>query len=214
MSIGEFVDGPFWYFSATVFVIGVCWRLFGVLTARSATDFSTPRAPGSAGAVSVNISRFFPRREFWSRSRLQVVAGYLFHVGLFALLFFAAPHVEFYAERVTGFAWPAMPEWLFILTSELAFLGLLLLILHRMLSPVTRAISSRGDYLGSILIFLVMLSGCLALARSYESLRILHFFLAELLLIYFPFSALMHTFTFPFSRGFTGAHYARRGVRV
>lgn len=45
-----------------------------------------------------------------------------------------------------------------------------------------------------------MLTGCLALARSYEPLRMLHFFLAELLLLYFPFSALMHTFTFPFSR--------------
>ncbi|MCB1798261.1 MAG: nitrate reductase, partial [Gammaproteobacteria bacterium] len=95
-----------------------------------------------------------------------------------------------------------------------AFLGLMLLILHRMLNPVTRAISDRGDYIGSLLIFLVMLTGCLALARSHEVLRVTHFFLAELLLIYFPFSALMHTFTFPFSRGFMGAHYGRRGVNV
>ena len=132
----------------------------------------------------------------------------------FVLLFFAAPHIDFYRERITGFGWPAMPEWAFILTSEMAFLGLMLLFLHRLVSPVTKKISSRGDYIGSILIFLVMLSGCLALARSYEALRVLHFFLAELLLLYFPFSALMHTFTFPFSRGFMGAHYGRRGVQV
>lgn len=91
---------------------------------------------------------------------------------------------------------------------------MLLLILHRLISPVTRRISARGDYIGSILIFVVMLTGCLALARSYEPLRVLHFFLAELLLIYFPFSTLIHTFTFPFSRGFSGAHYGRRGVSV
>ncbi len=88
------------------------------------------------------------------------------------------------------------------------------MILHRLMNPVTRLISKRGDYIGSILIFLVMLTGCLALARSYEVLRLTHFFLAELLLIYFPFSTLIHTFTFPFSRGFSGAHYGRRGVRV
>ncbi|MCP5428736.1 MAG: hypothetical protein H6962_00400 [Chromatiaceae bacterium] len=214
MSFTAFVDGPFWYFSATVFVIGVLWRLVGMLNMGSKTDFSTPRSSGSAAALSINITRFFPRADFWSRIRLQVVAGYLFHVGLFALLFFAAPHIEFYREYVTGFGWVALPEWAFILVSEIAFLGLMLLILHRMLNLVTRAISDRGDYIGSILIFLVMLTGCLALARSHEVLRVTHFFLAELLLVYFPFSALIHTFTFPFSRGFMGAHYGRRGVKV
>ncbi|MCB1792285.1 MAG: hypothetical protein KDJ27_01870 [Gammaproteobacteria bacterium] len=214
MSFAEFVDGPFWYFSAAVFVIGVAWRMFGMLTIGSKTDYSLPRGSGTTGAIATNVRRFFPRAAFWSRIKLQVVAGYLFHIGLFALLFFAAPHIDFYREKVLGFGWTAMPEWAFILTSEIAFLGLLLLILHRLMNPVTRRISRRGDYLGSILIFLVMLTGCLALARSYEALRVLHFFLAELLLIYFPFSTLIHTFTFPFSRGFSGAHYGRRGVSV
>jgi nitrate reductase gamma subunit len=214
VSFAEFVDGPFWYFSAIVFLVGVIWRMIGMLTIGGHRDLSTPRASGSTAAVATNIRRFIPRRDFWSRVKLQTLAGYLFHVGLFALLFFAAPHIEFYEQRVTGFGWAAMPEWAFILASELAFLGLLLLVLHRMMHPVTRLVSGRGDYIGSTLIFLVMLTGCLALARSYESLRVIHFFLAELLLIYFPFSSLMHTFTFAFSRGFTGAHYGRRGVRV
>lgn len=214
MSFTEFVDGPLWYFSATVFVIGVLWRLIGMLAIGSKTDYSEPRASATGGAIAINLKRFFPRAEFWSRIKLQVVAGYLFHVGLLALLFFAAPHIKFYREHLLGFGWPAMPDWAFILTSELAFLGLLLLILHRLMNPVTRAISNRGDYLGSILIFLVMLTGCFALAHAYEPLRVLHFFLAELLLLYFPFSTLMHTFTFPFSRGFMGAHYGRRGVSV
>lgn len=214
MTFSEFVDGPFWYFSASVFLIGVAWRLIGMLTLGRRPDYSAPRASAASGAIGTNIRRFLPRADMWSRTKLQTIAGYLFHVGLFALLFLAAPHIDFYREKVLGFGWPAMPEWAFILASELAFLGLLLLILHRLMNPVTRTISTRGDYIGSILIFLVMLSGCLALARSYEILRVTHFFFAELLLLYFPFSALMHTFSFPFSRGFMGAHYGRRGVRV
>ena len=214
MSFSEFVDGPFWYFSLAVFVIGVIWRLVGMLTVGRHTDLSQPRQSGSSGAVRINVTRFFPRADFWSRIKLQVVAGYLFHVGLFAVLFFAAPHIDFYREKLTGFGWPALPFWGFILASEIAFLGLLLLVIHRLTNPVTRKISQRGDYVGSFLIFFVMLTGCLALAESYESLRVIHFFSAELLLIYFPFSALMHTFSFPFSRGFTGAHYGRRGVQV
>lgn len=214
MSFGEFVDGPFWYFSLAVFVIGVAWRLYGMLSMASHLDLSAPRGSATTGALKANLTRFFPRSALGRRFRLPVVAGYLFHVGLFALLFFAAPHVDFYRDHITGFGWPAMPTWGFILASEAAFLGLMLLVLHRMIHPVTRTISRKGDYVGSWLIFIVMLTGCLALARTYEPLRILHFFTAELLLIYFPFSSLMHTFSFPFSRGFNGAHYGRRGVPV
>jgi nitrate reductase gamma subunit len=214
MTFGEFVDGPFWYFSATVFVLGVIWRLYGMLTLKRHDDLSLARGSSTGGAIRANMTRFIPRAAFWRQIRLPVIAGYLFHAGLFALLFFAAPHIDFYRDHVLGFGWVAMPGWAFILASEVAFLGLLLLLLHRLMNPVTRRISNRGDYIGSILIFVVMLTGCLALARSYEALRIIHFFTAELLLIYFPFSTLMHTFSFPFSRGFTGAHYGRRGVPV
>ena len=130
------------------------------------------------------------------------------------LLFFAQPHIDFIAERITGLGWTAIPHWAFILSAELAFLGLLLLWIHRLLSPVTRLLSDLDDHLGSLLVFLVMLTGCLALAQSFESLRLIHLLLAELLLIYFPFSKLMHTFTFILSRGYTGATMGRKGVNA
>ena len=56
MSFSEFVDGPFWYFSAAVFVIGVLWRLVGMLALGWKTDLSTARAPASSGAVGINVS--------------------------------------------------------------------------------------------------------------------------------------------------------------
>ncbi len=210
----EFVDGPFWYFSATVFVIGVVLRLFFALKIGTSTPLSVPRGSATKGAVRAVFSRFVPRRDFRSRMRLEVIAGYAFHVGLFALLFFAAPHIEFYKERILGFGWPAMPRWAFIVVSEIAFAGLIVLWLRRLLHPVSRMLSNAGDHIGSILVFLVMLTGCLALDESHESLRVIHLFLAQLLLIYFPFSSLMHTFTFVFSRGYLGASLARHGVNA
>ncbi len=210
----EFVDGPFWYFSATVFVVGVVVRLFFALRIGSATPLSVPRGSASQGAIKTVFTRFVPRRDFLPRIRLEVIAGYAFHVALFVLLFFAEPHVEFYKERILGFGWPALPRWAFIVVSEIAFAGLILLWLRRLLHPVSRKLSNAGDHIGSILVFLVMLTGCLALYESYESLRIIHLFLAELLLIYFPFSSLMHTFTFVFSRGYLGASFARHGVNA
>ncbi len=212
--IADFVDGPLWYFSATVFVIGVLWHLFSIFRFGPKHDLSTPRASEVSGAIHANFSRFMPRPEMAGRTRVQVIAGYMFHIGLFILLIFAAPHMEFIRDRITGFGWTPMPYWAYIVASQIAFLGLLALWLHRLMNPVTRFISNAGDHAASVLTFLVMLTGCLALFQHFEALRVLHLFLAELMLIYFPFSTLMHAILFVPSRSYTGATFGRRGVNA
>ena len=87
-----------------------------------------------------------------------------------------------------------------------------LLWLRRLTHPVSRLISTLDDHVAAILTFIVMLTGCFALLEGSEFLRLLHRFTVELWLIYFPFSALMHTFTFIPSRIFTGAWFGRRGI--
>ncbi len=212
--IGEFIDGPLWTFSLIFFLIGVAWRIVAIVKAGVRPDLSRARGSAGAGALRAVFSRFVPERTVTTRGRLQLYAGYMFHLGLFALLIFAKPHIDFFEERITGFSWPAMPHWAFIVAAEFAFAGLILLWLHRVLNPVTRMLSDLDDHVGSILVFLVMLTGCLALARAFEPLRLLHLFLAEALLIYFPFSKLMHAFTFVLSRGYTGATMGRKGVNA
>lgn len=212
--IGQFIDGPLWTFSLTVFVIGVLWRIVNILRTGLRPDYAVARGSAGKGALRAVFSRFVPERTVTSRSRVQLVAGYMFHLGLFALLIFAKPHVDFIAENITGFSWPAMSHGAFIIAAEFAFAGLILLWLQRVLNPVTRMLSDLDDHVGSILVFLVMLTGCLALGQAHESLRLLHLFLAEALLVYFPFSKLMHAFTFVLSRGYTGATMGRKGVNA
>lgn len=210
--MAQFIDGPLWYFSLAVFAIGVVWRLSSIIFASRKQDLSRARAAAGPAAVRTVFSRFIPHREISSQIRIQVVAGYLFHLGLFALLFFAAPHVLFIEQHLLGFGWTPMPHWAFIVSAQLAFFGLIVLWLRRMLHPVTRLISTRDDHVAAILTFIVMLTGCFALLEGSEALRLLHRFTVELWLIYFPFSALMHTFTFIPSRAFTGAWFGRRGI--
>ncbi len=207
------VDGIFWDIALWVFVIGVLWRILSIFPVGNKKDLSVARTTGLTGAIATNFSRFFPRAEMRSRTRLHVVAGYMFHLGLFALLFFAAPHILF-VESLTGLSWPAMPYWAFIVTAQIAFVGLLLLWIHRVMDPVTRLISSADDHIASILTFIVMLTGCMALLEGFEGLRVLHRFTVELLMVYFPFSRLMHAFMFIPSRAFTGAWFGRRGVKA
>ena len=207
------VDGILWDIALWVFTIGVLWRILSIFFVGNKKDYSVARKTGLTGAIATNISRFFPRSEMRSRTRLHVVAGYMFHLGLFALLFFAAPHILF-VESLTGLSWIAMPYWAFIVAAQLSFVGLLLLWIHRVMDPVTRLISSADDHAASILTFVVMLTGCMALLEGFEGLRVLHRFTVELLMVYFPFSRLMHAFMFIPSRAFTGAWFGRRGVKA
>ncbi len=206
------VDGPLWYFSLAVFVIGVVWQLATIVFTKRKTDLSVPRGAAGPAAFKTVFSRFLPHKEIAPKIRLQVIAGYLFHLGLFALLFFAAPHVVFLEENLLGFGWTPMPHWAFIVAAQFAFLGLIMLWLRRMVDPVSRLISTLDDHVAAILTFIVMLTGCFALLEGSTALRLLHRFTVELWLIYFPFSALMHTCTFLPSRAFTGAWFGRRGI--
>jgi nitrate reductase gamma subunit len=86
--------------------------------------------------------------------------------------------------------------------------------LRRMLHPVMRQISTFDDHASAFLTFIVMLTGCLALLQSHDSLRAIHMLTVELLMIYFPFSRLMHAFTFGISRAYTGAAMGRKGVEA
>ena len=210
--IENLIDGPLWYFSLAVFVIGVLWRLAGIVFAGRKADLSVARDAAGPAAVKTLFSRFLPHREIAPQVRIQVIAGYMFHLGLFALLFFAAPHVVFLEQNLLGFGWTPMPHWAFIVSAQFAFLGLIILWLRRLLNPVSRLISTLDDHVAAILTFVVMLTGCFALLEGSEPLRLLHRFTVELWLIYFPFSALMHTFTFVPSRAFTGAWFGRRGI--
>ena len=210
--IEYFIDGPLWYFSLAVFCIGVLWQLARIVFAAGKTDLSIARGSAAGGAWRNVFSRFVPHREIASSIGVQVWAGYMFHLGLFALLFFAAPHVIFLEENLLGFGWTPMPHWAFIVASQFAFFGLRVLWLRRMTTSVGRLISTRDDHIAAILTFVVMLTGCLALLKGFNELRLLHRFTVELLLIYFPFSCLMHAFTFIPSRAFTGAWFGRRGI--
>ena len=210
--MAEFIDGPLWYFALAVFVIGVIFNLGGIVLGKAKIDHSVARDSATPHALKTLFTRFLPDQHLTPRIRIQLFAGYMFHLGLFVLLFFAAPHVGFLEEHILGFGWTPVPHWAFIVSAQLAFWGLIMLWLHRLTNVVSRLISNLDDHISAILTFVVMLTGCLALLEGFNELRLLHRFSVELLLIYFPFSRLMHAFTFVPSRLFTGAWFGRRGI--
>ncbi len=216
MSMIEILEGPLWTASVTVFLVFGAWRLFVILTSGRSHAQARPVGSPGVGAVRAIFGHFLPRRAFLGQGRVWFVtiAGYAFHLGLFALLFFAAPHVAFIRDHILGFDWPTLPRWGFIVAAQVAFAGLLALWIRRFVDPVVRLISRPDDHVAAGLTFAVMLTGCMALGEQSVTLRVIHLGFVEAWLIYFPFSSLMHTFTWPLSRGFTGALAGRRGTRM
>ncbi|MEJ2061241.1 MAG: hypothetical protein P8Y64_12275 [Gammaproteobacteria bacterium] len=211
MSLIQFIEGPLWYFTAFVFVVGIVWRLASLLRFAKRRDFSLAKASSSTGALVANFRHFVPRSIFLGRTSFNFYVGYLFHIGLLVLLLFAAPHMEFLRDHVFGFGWPVLPDWAFIVVAEIAFGSLILLYIRRLMDPVQSRLSDRDDHVVALLTLLVLLTGCMALSREDVFLRGLHMLVVEVWMLYFPFSRLMHTFTFIFSRSYTGQVYGRRG---
>ena len=212
--MSDFILGPLWSFSIFVFCLGAVGRILMILRSGQRPDFTAARGSKGAGAAGTIFRRFLPRRQTLHTNRLQIIAGYMFHLGLLVVLFFAAPHVAFLKNHLLGFGWSALPHWAFVIAAEISFAGLILLWLHRVMHPVTRLLTRLDDHLAAGLTFFAMFTGCLALFESYLGLRVLHVFSVELLMLYFPFSHLMHAFTFVLSRGSTGAAAGRQGVKA
>ncbi len=227
MTLLEFARGPALAFALTVFVVGTLWRLVGVLSRPRMRDLSPARTgmpPNWVGAWHAIVRGMWPRKEFARTTRFTVVNGYVFHIGLALVFFGYAPHIAF-VRRLTGLAWPALPDPVMYLAAGATIISLLMALVMRMTDPVRRLISNADDKITWTVTFLPLLTGMAVMAEPsaamltrdhaiYGGPLAVHLLSLELLLVWFPFGKLMHAFLFVFSRGATGVRFNHRGVRV
>lgn len=215
MSLLEFARGPALQWSLYILVIGVAWRLVGVLLLRRKTDLSEPRSTATVtGALRTIWQRMWPRKEFQARTAYSQTIGYVFHFGLALVVFGFIPHILFIKD-LTGLSWPGLPSNIVYLIGVVTLAALIMALVRRMTHPVLRLLSNFDDYFSWIVTTAPVLTGLLAVAHlgaRYETLLAIHILSVELLFIWFPFGKLMHAIFVVFSRGSTGAVFARRGA--
>ncbi len=200
--------------SVTLFVIGVVVRLFEILSLGRKNNLASPKGPEFGPGMRTVLSRSVPDLGIFRRQPLTVVTGYMFHIGLLISLVFFVPHIELFRETF-GFGWPGLPTPVVDAAAVLALIGLIAALWHRLMNPVMQKISGFEDWLVWILTFLPILTGYLAFHRlvdPYSLMLGLHILSVEALMILFPFTKLMHTFTVFLSRWYNGAMSGRRGV--
>jgi hypothetical protein len=219
----EFARGPALWASLAVLVAGSLWRIIAILRLGATPDLSEPRSTRLlAGAVRGIFARMMPRREFRHRGKLGVWNGYVYHLGLAVIVFGYLPHIRF-VERLTGLAWPPLPEPLVYVCVGLTFLSLFIALLERVTDPVRRLLSGFDDYFSWFIVVLPLATGMTvinqayapgsALAPALDPLPLaIHLLSVELLLLWLPFGKLAHAFLVFASRGVTGAALARKGA--
>ena len=215
MELLEFARGPALMFSLTVFIAGVLFRIFSLLFMWRTKDTSAAH-PGQKPAIMAALAdigrRMWPLATYRQRSMFQWINGYVFHIGLFIVVFVLLPHIIF-IDDLTGLSWGHLPNNLVYAISIITLISLIAALIMRVSNPPQRLISSFDDYFSWLVTFVPVLSGIAAtmhLGARYETLLALHILSVCVLLIYIPFGKLMHFFLVFITRGQTGAHIAHR----
>lgn len=217
MTLLDFARGPALQWAAIIFVVGMLWRIGGLIfLARSRPLSKNRRDDLWRGGWGTVISRFWPNKVFRARTNLQFVAGWIWHIGFFVVLLLFQVHILFF-RGILGFSWPGLPNGVILFVAVVTAGLLLMLLVRRTLNPVLRYISNFNDYSSLVVTLLPLLTGLAAYAHlwlAYQTLLALHLLSIALLLVWFPFSKLFHTITMLPSRYSMGVKFWRRGVEL
>lgn len=199
-----------------IFVLGTLWRLIEIYSLGRKPDLAAPRHRSGASGLHTMFRRSVPPPGMFKRSATSYVAGYVFHIGLFIIVFLFAQHIKL-IQDLTGLSWPGLPAQFIDATAVVTLATMLLVLVERINKPVKRFLSTFGDYAGWTLTFLPVLTGYLAsrhLMLPYTAMLAVHILSVELLLVFLPFTKLIHVFTLWGSRWYNGDVNGRKGVSV
>lgn len=199
-----------------IFVLGTLWRLVEIYGLGRRADLAAPRRVAGASGMHTVFRRSLTSPRIYGRSALGYIAGYIFHIGLAVVVLLFAQHIRLIHE-LTGLSWPGLPSQFIDAAAVVTLATMVLVLVERINHQVKRLLSTFQDYAAWTLTFLPVLTGYLAtkhLLLPYTTMLALHILSAELLLVFLPFTKLIHVFTLWMSRWYNGDTNARKGVPV
>lgn len=211
----SWVRGPGFQIASVVFVFGIIVRLFEILSLGRKASLAEAKGSEMSGGLKAIFTRFIPESDSMKRSRFTIIAGYVFHIGLFITILFFAPHILLFQD-VTGLSWPSLPTQIVDAATVITIITLLAVLVHRIKDPLMRYLTHSQDYFVWLVTILPLVTGYFAFHRigmTAPTLLALHILSVELLMVVFPFTKLMHTFTFILSRWYNGAISGYKGVQ-
>jgi len=207
--------GPGLQMSLAVFVLGMTYRVLQNYFIGRKANLAEPRGSqwGPGFGTVWRRSLFHPGMS--GKGYFTLIAGYTFHIGFLATLFFLTQHIEL-IKSVIGFGWPALPKGLIELLAVLSIAALVAVLIDRLVDPVRRQISDYQDYLTWALTILPLLTGYMlvnGMLLPYTQMLAAHILSLEALLIVAPFTKLSHMVTISIARWYNGAIAGYKGVQ-
>jgi len=214
IEILSWARGPGLQIATVIFVAGVVIRIFEILLLGRKANLAEAKGSEMSSGLKTMITRTVPDKTTFKRSSVTIVAGYVFHIGMFISFFFFAPHILFFKDLI-GISWPSLPGAVIDACAVISIIALIAVLVNRLTNKVMRFLTNFEDLLTWFLTFLPLLTGYFAFHRigfTAPSLLAAHLLSVELLLVVFPFTKLMHTFTLFLARWYNGAISGYRGV--
>jgi nitrate reductase gamma subunit len=211
----SWVRGPGFQIATVILVAGVVIRILEILLLGRKANLAEAKGSEMASGLRTMVTRSFPDASTFKRSSFTIVAGYIFHIGLFVTILFFAPHILL-IKNVIGFGWPSMPTQIVDALTVVSIIALLAILAHRFNNKVLRFLTNKEDLLVWFVTIAPLVTGYMAFHRIAMpgSMMIgIHILSVELLMVLLPFTKLMHTFTLFLARWYNGAISGYRGVQ-
>ena len=210
----NWVRGPGFEIAVVIFIAGVIIRLAEILMLGRKANLAEAKGSEMSSGLRTIVSRSVTDASTFKRSGFTIVAGYIFHIGLFVTIFLFAPHILLFKD-VIGLSWPALPTPVVDAFAVISIIALLAVLAHRINNKVLRFLTTWEDYVVWLATILPLITGYMAFHRiggTAPTLLAIHILSVCALLIWLPFGKLMHTFLFVLSRGTTSVRLKRRGA--
>ena len=101
--------GPGLTIATIIMVGGTLVRLLEIFLMGRKANLAAARGSETAGGLGTVFRRSIPDAGTFKRSAFTIIAGYIFHIGLFIVIFLFVPHILLFKSTL-GLSWPGIPS--------------------------------------------------------------------------------------------------------